>query len=381
MAGRRFLRRHGDLLLAAVLAVVMTTEIVRWESADLVRAVPAGLLATAPLALRRKSPLVAFLLVWAGITGVLLFARGIDNDSVAVVAVILVAMYSLGRHSAGGEVWLGGLAVLACVLLLAAYDGTGVEVSDIAFALGFVGGPWGAGVAIKLRRDREVTLTARTRTLERDQAELARRAVAVERARIARELHDVVSHAIAVTVLQARGGRKMLGVDEEAVRRSLDAIEHINALALGDMRRLLSLLRDAEGDGRHDPPPSLARLDSLLAEFRDSGLPVALSVTGEGQDVPPGVDLSAYRIIQEALTNVVKHADSAAATLTIAYSNEGIDIVVCNNGAAGTDGAGRGLGLIGIRERVAIVGGHVETGPGPEGGFIVRAHLPYAVQT
>ncbi len=380
MARQGFLQRHGDLLLALILAAGLTVEVFRWAPANLGFMVAVGLLATLPLALRRTAPLVSFLLVAAGTSAVLTFAADFDNQSAALIAVFLVALYSLGHHSMGHEVWLGGLAVLVCVILFDVYDNGRLDLTGVAFSLAFIAGPWTAGLAIRLRRDREVTLTERTRELERDQAEQARHAVEAERARIARELHDVVSHAITVTVLQSRGCRRMLGVDEHAVRRSLDAIEQTNTQALGDMRRLLLLLRETGEPADSTPVPSLARLESLLSELRHSGLPIELSVTGTGHDVPPGVDASAYRIIQEALTNVVRHAGQATATVSIAYGDDDLDIVVEDTGASGLTETGRGLGLVGIRERVAVVGGHVEAGPGTQGGFVVNVHLPYALQ-
>jgi signal transduction histidine kinase len=373
-------QRYGDLLVAVVLAAILITEIVRWHPADLALAVPAGLLATLPLALRRKNPLVSFVLVAAGTTGVLLVAEGLDNHSTALVVIVLFAPYSLGRYCSGHDVWLGGLAVVASVILFDLYDDARFDRVGFVFSLGFIGGPWIYGVALKLRRDREARLTARTRELERVQAERARQAVASERARIAQELHDVVSHAIAITVLQARGGRNMLGVDEGSVRRSLDAIEHTNTQALSDMRRLLFLLRDTDDPGDAAPPPSLARLTPLLAELRESGLPVTLTMTGNGDDVPPGIDISAYRIIQEALTNVVKHAGPATATVSITHGSDDLHLVVEDTGASTPTASKHGLGLIGIRERVAVVGGQVEAGPNPRGGFRVNAHLPYSVQ-
>ena len=148
--------------------------------------------------------------------------------------------------------------------------------------------------------------------------------------RIARELHDTVSHAIAVTVLQARGGAKMVGRDDEAVRRALAAIEHTNTSALADMRRLLGLLRSTEEDGaRAEPQPSLERLDELVEEVRSSGLPVELEVSGDPLPVPPGLDLSAYRIVQEALTNVLKHAGpQARARVELVYGTDGLEVAV-----------------------------------------------------
>jgi signal transduction histidine kinase len=239
---------------------------------------------------------------------------------------------------------------------------------------------------MRLRRDREDQLEAAAEQLRNDQEDSARRAVAAERARIARELHDVVSHAISVTVLQARGGRKLVGVDDTAVRRALDAIEHTNTAALGDMRRLLAVLRDTEETppGGLTPQPSLARIEELVEQVRASGLPVELKLSGEPGVVPPGVDLSAYRIVQEALTNVIKHAGAGArASVTVTYRPDQLFVAVRDDGRSPVEGAGatqrgEGIGLINIRERVAVVGGTVEAGPGPGGGFRVCAHLPYS---
>ncbi len=409
------LRRHGDLLLAVVLAAVFAGEVLAWDAADLPKALPSAVIGGLALALRRKTPLVAFLVAWAGSWGVLTFAPGIDNDSVAFIIIFFVSLYSLGRYTTGYEVWLGGLCVLGYIMLFLLGDPSSdlSDLGDIGFATLFVGTPWAAGLALRLRQEREHALSIQNRELEQTRETMAREAVAAERARIARELHDVVSHAISVTVLQARGGRRMLGVDEEEVRRALDAIEHTNTQALGDMRRLLSLLRDteeqpAEEEPQTDPQPSLARLESLVDRLRGSGLPVELEITGRSDDVPPGVDLSAYRIIQEALTNVTKHGGpTARARVTVAYGVEDLVLSVSDSGAgpesaaatangtgpsaaaqnsAGPNGTastgvdGRGHGLLGIRERVAVVGGHVEAGPGPDGGFEVHARLPYTVE-
>jgi signal transduction histidine kinase len=229
---------------------------------------------------------------------------------------------------------------------------------------------------VRLRAD----LAERNAELKREQEERTRRAVAEERATIARELHDVVSHAISVTVLQSRGARRMLGRDEESVRRALDAIEHTNTQALGDMRRLLAVLRDTEGDAGITPQPSLARLDDLVADVTESGLQVEVRETGEERDVPPGVDLSAYRIIQESLTNVLKHAGAARATVSLDYEPDQLRLSVKDDGRGAANVNGNGHGLVGIRERVAVVGGEIETGPGADGGFEVRARLPYSVE-
>lgn len=382
MSTRVWLERYGDVALAVVLAVLFTVEVIRWESADPAVAVPAALVATLALSMRRKAPLIAFLLSFAGSWTVLRAAPSLDNDSAGFIIVFFVSLFSLGRHSRGHEVWMGGLCVVGYILVFLLGDpaADATDPGHIGFATLFVGTPWAAGLALRLRQDREQALSAHNAELQRDQEARARQAVAAERARIARELHDVVSHAIAVTVLQARGGRRMLGVDEAQVRRSLDAIEHTNTQALSDMRRLLSLLRDAEDGPPAGPQPSLERLDALLEEVRGSGLPVQLTVTGSSSDVPPGVDLSAYRIIQEALTNILKHAGpGASAHVEVALGGDAVDLAVIDDGQVAVEGDGSGQGLIGIRERVAVVGGQVEAGPRPDGGFAVRARLPYTV--
>jgi signal transduction histidine kinase len=192
-----------------------------------------------------------------------------------------------------------------------------------------------------------------------------------------------------VTVLQARGARRCLDTDPATAREALDAIERTNTAALGDMRRLLAVLRDTEPDGSaaaddpHAPQPSLAHLDALVEQVRRSGVPVTVEVRGEPRPVPPGVDLSAYRIVQEALTNVLKHAADARATVVLEYAGDELAVTVVDDGMPGPlDGTdpGGGHGLIGIQERVAVIGGEVDSGPRPEGGFVIRARLPYSVE-
>jgi len=186
-------------------------------------------------------------------------------------------------------------------------------------------------------------------------------------------------------VLQARGGRRLVGADDDAVRTALDAIDRTNTAALSDMRRLLAVLRDTEDrtgepGGGNAPQPSLANLEGLVEQVRGSGLPVEMYVDGEPISVPPGVDLSAYRIVQESLTNVLKHAGpDARATVRVAYSPDDPEVRVSDDGPAVAHPNGAGHGLVGIRERVAVVGGTVEAGPGQDGGFVVTARIPYSL--
>lgn len=385
-------RQHADLVLAGALTALMVVEIAVHPAAEPVRAVPAALLAGIGLALRRRIPVVGFVLTAAGLSAVVAFADDLDAESLAFVVMYLVAHYSLGRWTTGRDAWLGVVLVLASMVMFGIGDAASndtslseVSLGAIAFTVGFVGGPWAAGLAIRLRLERESELGAENQRLQAEQEEATRRAVEAERATIARELHDVVSHAISVTVLQSRGARRLLGTDDDAVRRALDAIEHTNTSALSDMRRLLAVLRDTDTFGRdeaaeHAPAPSLEQLPGLLDQVRASGVPVALEVVGEPVDVPPGVDLSAYRIVQEALTNVIKHAGGARAIVRLDYAADALGVVISDDGTQAVNGAGTGHGLIGIRERVSVVGGEVETGPGEHGGFAVRARLPYSLE-
>ena len=378
------LRRHGDVLWAVLLAALMTAEIAAWADTDLGLSILCGLLSTLPLALRRQRPLLMFVLAMGGLELLGELQPGFDNDSSALVIVFIHALYSLGRHARGVEMWLGVVGLLTVMVLFAYGEDEGLanaDLGDIAYLLGFVGAPWAAGLTIRLRRERETVLNAENARLQAEQEELARRAVAEERSRIARELHDVVSHAISVTVLQARGARRTLDSDPAAVREALDAIERTNTSALGDMRRLLAVLRDTEDEvGEHAPQPTLARLDDLLGHVRQSGVPVEVETIGSTRDLPPGVDLSAYRIVQEALTNVIKHSADATARVTLEYGDTDLTVSVVDDGTPRKNGTGLGHGLIGIRERVAVVGGEVEAGPAPDGGYRVCARLPYSLE-
>lgn len=385
---RRFARAHSDVLVAVAFAVLYVGELTqRGHGTDIGGALPFAMVACASISQRRRFPVTSYVVTIASNAVVPHWSPDFDANSISFVVVFLFALYSLGRHARGGAGWVAVGWVGATVVAFAVGDGA-YRPSDIFFDTAFVGLPYAAGLTWRLRTEREAVLTARNEELRRTQEENERRAVAAERARIARELHDVVSHAISVTVLQARGGRKLVGTDDDAVRKALDAIEQTNAAALGDMRRLLAVLRDTDTDpkARQAPQPSLASLDALLGQVRASGLSVDATVTGSSGAIPPGVDLSAYRIIQEALTNVLKHAGPQAhASVTLAFGDDDLAIAVTDDGAglAASDGSTHvgGHGLVGIRERVAVVGGSVEAGPGDRRGFVVRARLPYSVTT
>ena len=234
--------------------------------------------------------------------------------------------------------------------------------------------------AVRGRQLQNEALAARTELLEREQELRANEAVAEERARIARELHDLVAHNVSVMVVQAGAERVALGEEQASTRAALASIEQAGRQALAEARRLLGMLRrngDAEG---LEPQPSIEHIDLLVEQVERAGLPVRLKVEGEPTALPAGVDLCAYRIVQEGLTNALKHAGPAHAEVRLRYEPHGLDVEVRDdgggNGSANGDGAGHGL--IGMRERVALYGGALQTGPREGGGFEIRAHLPLA---
>jgi signal transduction histidine kinase len=202
--------------------------------------------------------------------------------------------------------------------------------------------------------------------------------VAEERARIARELHDLVAHNVSVMVVQAGGERHALGEEQESTRAVLASIEQAGRQALAEARRLLGMLRSKDDAEELEPQPSVDHIDVLVEQVERAGLPVGLTVEGERMPLPAGVDLCAYRIVQEGLTNALKHAGPARAEVLLRYAPRTLDVEVRDDGrgASQANGAGGGHGLIGMRERVALYGGELETGPRVGGGFEIRAHLP-----
>jgi signal transduction histidine kinase len=219
---------------------------------------------------------------------------------------------------------------------------------------------------------------ARADRAEREREEGAARAVAEERARIARELHDIVSHSISVIAVQTQAVRRRLGPDHAREVDDLQAVEATAREAMAEMRRLFGILR-AEGERPSlSPQPGLDQLDRLIADTRAAGVDVSLTVDGRPTPLPPGLDLTAYRIVQEALTNVRKHAPGGQVAVRLRHGEADIGLAVDDTGGvASPDADGAGLGLVGMRERVELYGGTLEAGPRPGGGFTVRARLPF----
>ncbi len=234
------------------------------------------------------------------------------------------------------------------------------NVGDTTFTMALAVGSWALGEAA---RNRRVALS-----------EEARRAVSEEQARIARELHDVIAHSVSVIVVQAAAADDVFDERPDQARAALRSIEHAGRDALGELRRLLSAVQAADPSG---PQPGLERLDELAEPLRAGGLDVVVRREGERAPLPAGVDLSAYRIVQEALTNTLRHARATSAEVTVRYDADAVEVDVRDDGRAAGDGqGGGGRGLVGMRERAALVGGTLEAGPQPGGGYRVHARLP-----
>jgi signal transduction histidine kinase len=367
------LQRHGDIALGAGISTLAIIQLAGHEEpwwAMLAAAASVVVLGVAAARRTRNPLLLLSLLVVSIPLGALLPKH--FGDAEAIGLFVVLAIYSAAAHTGGRRAVIAGVLTMALAVGAMVSDPEELNVSAVVFFSLVAGGPWVAGRTVRLRRLSEARL-------EREKA-AAEAAIVEERARIARELHDVVAHAISVIVLQARGGRKLLGEEPDQTRRALDAIDRTASQALGEMRRLLGLLRDSDEQLALAPPPTLARLDDLVRQVRAAGLPVETTVEGQPTELPPGVDLSAYRIVQEALTNALKHAGPASARVTVHIGNGALDVEVCDDGTNRGDRDGTGHGLAGIRERVAVFGGDVEAGPRADGGYVVRARLPYASQ-
>jgi signal transduction histidine kinase len=250
-------------------------------------------------------------------------------------------------------------------------------VGDVLFGFGLFAVAWVFGLAVSRRQRRIVSLQRTTVALEAGREEHARAAVSQERGRIARELHDVVAHAVSVIVVQSQAGQRTLGQDEDKTRGALEAIEGTARQALDEMRRLLVMLRDVDdASGTTAPQPGLGQLDVLAGQFREAGLPVTVTVEGQVVALAAGLDLSAYRVIQEGLTNALKHGGGAPASVRLRYGARHLEVDVTDAGDGRRQGEGSGHGLVGMRERVSLYGGELESGPRPDGGWRLHARLP-----
>ena len=367
-------------LFLSVLALVLLWYY--WEFSQPVHPALAIVLTLAiilPLTLRRRFPLFVLLVINA----LLILYRLLDiPEGTATAYALLLALFSAGAY--GSRRWrtwargisVGSVAVVLTYLLffrvttdasLFTYEENEVlgRIANILLNLILFGGAWWVGDIFRTSRERE--------------EENARQAVINERVRIAREIHDVVAHHVSVMGIQAGGARRVLPQQPEKAQEALSLIESSSRQAVSELHRLLGFLRQGQKTDELSPQPSLRQLRALVNDMQEAGLPVEVKVEGTERPLPPGIDLSAYRIIQEALTNTLKHAGATKATVTISYANGVVELEIVDNGKGLTQAGGqefRGKGIMGMRERVNLHGGRFESGNIPEGGFSVRVTLP-----
>ncbi|WP_314247292.1 sensor histidine kinase [Streptomyces sp. DSM 40907] len=348
----------------------------------------AAVLTAAPLLLRRRFPLTVY---WAVMGATVLFHQGhvTQDATTAVFASGLVAAYSAAMHSphrvSAVLSVLVGMVLIAAFPLIPEVDG-GVVPVLVLLPVGF------AAHGIHSWRER-------LRTLREGQREQLRRAVEQERARIARELHDVVTHNVSMMTIQAGAARKVLDTSPDQAREAMRAVEAAGRTAMSELRHVMGLLTmsdggsgvsghsysDGEGGGPDPardvdlaPQPGLDRLEELVGRVRESGVPVDLAVRGSRPGLAPGVDLAAYRVVQEGLTNAVRHAAGARVSVTVAYAPGELRVEVADTGGTPRTPVppGGGRGLVGLRERLAVYGGTLRAGNGPRGGYRLRAVIP-----
>ena len=370
--------RLFDALLAVALATALQFRLLGDEPGGTVVNTAGALLLTLPLAARRRAPLAVAVVFAAtaalnAILGGGLFAG--EPPPVAALLAGAVAFYSLGVYADDRPALEGAAVGVAGVWT--AVIASQPDFQSFLFSAGLiVATPWLAGRAVRSRM-------LRAAMLEREQSQRERVAVADERARIARELHDVVAHSVGVMVVHAQGAQRVLDRDPTRARQALETIERTGQTALKEMRNTLGVLRRPDADAPLAPQPGMADLAMLIDQAREGGLTVELVTEGEPAPLPAGVDRSAYRIVQEALTNARKHAGPVRTRVAVRYRGRELELEITDDGGPGQARNGApspdGHGLVGMRERVALFGGDLHAGHRPEGGFVVRASLPLAL--
>jgi signal transduction histidine kinase len=357
-----------DLALAGLLTVLAQLEVWLGSSAAPHRLVAAfvALVATTSVAVRRRYPTLVGIVV--PMLYSLEFGFWGDPQIIAASVAYFCALYALAVWTPPRRFALG-LGSLIAGFLVASYGPKGSPQNTVVFAVVTL------VVVLLVRRvlgDRE----RRAQLAERERDLAAREAVVEERARIARELHDAIAHNVSMMVLQAGAERRVVEDERGSTREALETIERIGRGALTEMRRLVGMLRSDAAEPLA-PQPGLRDLPTLVEQVRAAGLPVELRIEGELRELPVGIELSAYRIVQEALTNALKHAGQAQASVHVRYGQDSLELEIVDDGVgAATPVASGGQGLVGMRERVALYGGRLDAGLRPSGGFAVRVLLP-----
>lgn len=386
-----------DAVIAVVLATLATVWLwLQWPP-DRLPATPLtaglGLLQGLPLAWRRRRPLTVLPIVTVG---TILYGLAGGADTIWTVNAWLLAAYTAGAYGAGR--WRDPVRLVATITfigyvawevfsLLPAEESEPLTTGNMVLLQLFTFGGniaiaiwiWWFGDGTRIRHQREAELAERTAQLERQREANTRQAVSDERLRIAREVHDVVAHHVSLMGIQAGAARRVFRRQPETAEDVLTLVEASSREAVRELHRLVGFLRHEQDADTLDPLPDLSQLPELIRGLDEVGLPVDLTVTGEIRPLPPAIDLCGYRIIQEALTNTLRHAGPATATVVVHYGPDSLDIDVRDDGrGAGVGGNGQsvGNGLTGMRERVNLLSGHLRIGPEVDGGYRVLACLP-----
>jgi signal transduction histidine kinase len=379
---RHVAREYWFELLVAFLAVAGMVELVVGRNVPgaptttLWFAIPAIGILVSTLFARRRFPFAAPVAYWL-LAAALTFVDGILIAFVGSLGVVgLAAAFMLGNLRDSRKAGIGLVIILASIVIVVVNIPGAQTTGDLVFIpLRFVVA-WVAGYALRERAEKAEAAEERAARAEREREAAARLAVAEERARIARELHDIVAHAVSVMVLQVGAVRHKLPASLSEDSEALKAVERAGRTALAEMRRLLAAMRPDGDEAEFVPQPGLDGLDSLLDEVGRAGLPVHLHVDGEPFPLPRAIDLSAYRIVQEGLTNALKHSRASAADVTVRYRADELQLEVRDDGRGSATSDGLGHGLVGIRERVKIYGGEMTAGTATEGGFVLSTRLP-----
>jgi len=343
-------------------------------------AVPAIVIMVLPLFVRRRFPFAAPAAYWLLALGLSFVAGRLIPYLTTVMVLGIAASFLLGNLRDASRAWVGlGIVIGGAAIIV--YNKPAHSTSELIFIPLLFGIGWLGGYALRERSEQAEAADVRATQAERERDAAARIAVAEERARIARELHDIVAHAVSVMVLQVGAVRHRLPDALTEDRKALQGVEQVGRTALTEMRRLLAAMRPDGDAAELTPQPGLESLKSLAEEIGRAGLPVRLHVDGQPSPLPRAIDLSAYRIAQEGLTNALKHARASQAEVTVDYAPGQLKIEVRDDGVGTGSSDGLGHGLVGIRERVKIYGGEMTAGPAPSGGFLLSARLPIREDT
>jgi signal transduction histidine kinase len=340
-------------------------------------AVPAVVVVVLTLLGRRRFPFIAPVSLWLLAAAVSFVDGRLVVFSVGVYAAGLAAAFFLGSLPRAGQ-GRAGLAVVVGAAAILVYNEPGHAAGEDVFIPVLFATAWLAGFALRERAAQAEAAEERATHAEREREESARHAVFEERVRIARELHDVVAHHVSMMGVQAGAARVVIDRDRDKAKEALSAIESSSRQAVAELHRLLGFLRQAGDRDDLAPQPGLGQLPRLAASMSDSALVVEVSIEGESRSLPPTVDVSAYRIVQEALTNTLKHSAASHADVHVRYWPDELEVEIVDDGRPGAvpSAASGGLGLIGMRERAALHGGQLSAGPAAGGGFAVKVKLP-----